>query len=139
MPPRKRTAAKKTTTAKKTTAPRKTAAKKTAEAPLEPTAPAFPLGSEGYLATSALPGNATNRGGVVVRVRKRLGLQAGAVFDDETRNALMVWQREQNMDVTGVVTRDVWDALFSAPATGGVDGADEGNPAPELDTPEGPQ
>lgn len=137
--PRKRTAAKKT--AAKKTAAKKTTAKKAAaprRAVPDYKGPSFPLDSDGYLSTSSMPGNSTSRGGVVVQVSRALGLRPRPVYDDEVREAVMAFQREHGLEVTGVVARNDWETLFSAPASGGVDGAKEqDSPVGELDAPEG--
>lgn len=107
--------------------PRKRAAKKAAAKRTTPyDGPEFPLAAEGYLATTSVPRNATNRGIPVVMVRNALGLPPGpARFDDATRDAVMAFQTEHGLEVTGVVTRADWEAIHSATAAGGVDGADE--------------
>lgn len=99
--------------------PRKRAAKKTAaKKPVEPdyTGPKFPLEEAGYFSTSHMPHNSTSHGPPVLQIRRALGVKDGVVFNEETRTALLGFQEERGLPVTGVVARQDWEALFAAPA-----------------------
>jgi peptidoglycan hydrolase-like protein with peptidoglycan-binding domain len=97
--------------------PRKRAAKKAASKKVERRAPtqSFPLEEGQYLSTPAVSRGSVSRGGVIAQVRRALGLSATAVFDEETREALLRFQQERGLPVTGVVTAEDWGVLFEAP------------------------
>ena len=120
------------------TASKKTAAKKTAA---KAAAPAFPLAGDGYLSTSPLPRRSTSRGPAVAAVRAALGLPTEpAIYDERVRKAVMAFQADRQLEVTGVVATGDWEALFSAAPAGPVDRTDEpDDPTGELDAPQGPE
>lgn len=117
---------------------RKRAAKKTA-APKPARRASWAFGEGRYLSTVSINRNSVSSGASVEILRGALGLPAG-IYDREVWQAVMDAQEAAGLPVTGIVAEADWDVIVNgsaAPASGGVDGADEGDPPAVLDPPEG--
>lgn len=69
----------------------------------------WPYEEDHYLATPSLAARSHHDGGPVAEVQEELGVEVTGVFDEATRDALIQYQQDNDLPVTGVVDADQWE------------------------------
>lgn len=69
----------------------------------------WPYAKDHYLATESIAARSHHEGDPVVEVQEALGVEVTGVFDEATRDALIQYQQDNDLPVTGVVDADQWE------------------------------
>lgn len=72
---------------------------------------AFPFDKDHYLSTESSSRRSHHDGAPVGQVQEHLGIEVTGVFNRATREAVMDYQRENDLDVTGVVDSKTWNSM----------------------------
>lgn len=72
---------------------------------------AFPLAEGQYFSTPATSPRSVSSGGAVAAIQKRLQVTQSGTFDAATRTAVISWQQEHELPVTGVVDVATWESM----------------------------
>lgn len=79
----------------------------------EPAESTWPYLKSHYLGTLSTDLHGHSEGDEVEAVQVALGVKATREFDDATRDAVIAYQQDNGLEVTGVVDPELWDRLVS--------------------------
>jgi peptidoglycan hydrolase-like protein with peptidoglycan-binding domain len=69
----------------------------------------WPYNKDHYIATESIAARSHHEGGPVEEVQEELAVKVTGVFDEKTRDALIKYQQDNDLPVTGVVDADLWE------------------------------
>ena len=71
----------------------------------------WPFLKRQYLSTPAVSRNGVSEGAEVKAVQEQLGLDTSGSYDAKTREAVLDYQRENDLALSGVVDFETWEHL----------------------------
>lgn len=96
-----------------TKAPQKKPAKKAAARKAAEPREAWPYADDEYVYADVVSPRGKSDPEVVAKVQEALGINADGDWAEGTSRAVLEYQRQHDLEATGVVDRSTWNALFS--------------------------
>ena len=84
--------------------------------------PAFPLGEGRYFSFESTRDEAVHEDKALVEAQQRLEVERTGQFNDETWEAVKAFQADHDLEVSGLLDEQTWDALFREEQSRGSEG-----------------